>query len=366
MCEAVAPREGRLRAAFAWRDVLRDEPPHAREQDPCYCICGADLHLASMRIETALLVTVRPDGVVEVEDRVCIQRRALARAIERERAAVGFRLERARKRHAERRRRIDARRREAPTVAAHALALAALPHGAMARLFGVARKVTRGTATLPDRIALGAQRTARFLATPAGRARFRAGLTYPHGLSSRQKAVTLFLGLCVVFLTLLAAHVLVTLIVPEVAVEWRAALLLYLWGFTTSLGVPLPIEPALLAGALVIGAALAIVVTLAAKLTAAWLVFFLGDEIGDRIRKHAARRPRFAMLLARAEAFAQRYGVAAVALFLAVPGLPDTIALYVFGSLHMPIHRFLLGVAIGGVVLYTAVTYGMLRLLGIG
>jgi uncharacterized membrane protein YdjX (TVP38/TMEM64 family) len=178
--------------------------------------------------------------------------------------------------------------------------------------------------------------------------------------------MTLFAGICIVLGVVLVAHLAVTLTVPHLAVPWRAAVLLYLYGFTTSLGVPIPIEPALLAGALTIGAIPTIVITVAAKVTAAWGVFFIGDEMGHRIREKAARKPWFARLLAASESFAQRFGLFAVALFLATPGLPDAIALYTFGSLHMRLWKYLLGVAIGGSVLYTALLFGLMHFLGLG
>jgi membrane protein YqaA with SNARE-associated domain len=278
--------------------------------------------------------------------------RALAPFIETERAMVGAKLEEAKASALERAQEAD-----------HPVA--ALPHHAKARAAGALRSFTRGFATVPDRLSNAARRAYVFLSTPDGRQRFRKGIVDPHDLTAEQKAVTLFVGTCAVLAALVVAHFIVTLAAPDMARPWRTQFFLFLYGFVTSVGVPLPIEPVLIPAALSIGPVLAIVTTLLAKIVAGWMVFFLGDEVNDKLREKAEKKPWVRKGLDWSERFAERFGIFAVALFIATPGLPDLVALYIFGSLRMRLWKFLLGVAIGGAVLYTAVTFGLLALLGL-
>src|SRR5581483_4522096 len=107
-------------------------------------------------------------------------------------------------------------------------------------------------------------------------------------------------------------------------------------------------------------------VAIAAKLLAGYMVFFLGDEVADKLEARAARSAWWDRLLRASESFARRFGALAMAVFIATPGLPDAVALYVFGSLHMPMRRYLLGIALGALVLDVVVVYGGLRLLHLG
>lgn len=347
-----APAAGLADPPFQWEDVLDGRPPSLEERGPpIWCVPAPEMLTAGDRIETVTLVCADArTGVVEVEEAVYVTPRALAPVIETEREVVGVKLEEA--------------RRAAEARAAHAdHPLMERVHRAHARLAGAARSFTRGIVSAPDRFANRARRTAALLSTREGRARVRRGLTDPNDLTAEEKAVTLFVGTSAILLGLVFVHFGVTLAVPDLARPWRTVFFLFLYGFLTSLGVPLPIEPALIPAALSVGAWLAIGVTVAAKVLAGWMVFFLGDEVNDRLHAKAEKSERMARFMDASERFAQRFGLVAVAAFIATPGLPDVIALYIFGSLHMRLWKFLVGVAIGGFVLYSAITFGLLALL---
>lgn len=314
------------------------------------CVRAGELLLASARIENALLVRL-VEGRVEIEDRLAVSGRILEGVLEAERAVVGQRLEEV-KRNAEER----AQEAEHPVVER--------VHRGYAAFLGGLRRITKGAAALPDKTVVQAQRTATFLSTPEGRQRFWRGLVQPHGLSGEQKAVSFFFILASVLLTIAVAHLAVTLVAPDLARPWRTLVLLFLYIFTTAFGLPFPIEPVIVAAALDVGAPAAIVASLVAKVVAAWMVFFVGEEISDRMHAKATQSPRLQRLLDLSERFAQRFGVAAVAVFIATPGLPDFVPLYLFSSLNMKLSRFLLGVTIGAAVLYTVFTTGALHLLG--
>lgn len=346
-----APAGGIVDPPFRWSDVLHERPPGDAERGPpAWCVQGPALVAADVRVENPLLVRVI-DGRIDVEDRLAITRRALAPFIETERQLVGLRLHEAKVAAQQRAEDADHRGEE-------------LVHRGTARFLGGVRALTRGIASVPDRVTNASRRAYAFLSTPDGRRRFRAGLVDPHALTAEQKAVTLFVGVCTILGGLAVAHFAVTLAAPDLARPWRTLFFLFLYGFVAALGLLMPIEPALLPAALSVGPVPSIVTALCAKVLAAWMVFFLGDEMGHRLRRRAQTRPMLARALDASERFAERFGVLAVAAFLAIPGAPDAIALYVFGSLHMRLWRFLLGVAIGGAILYTGIVFGFLALWG--
>jgi len=345
----MAPAGGVVDPPFRWDDVLEAFPPGDAERGPpAWCVHAPAFLTADARVENAVLVRIL-EGRIEIEDRLSITRRAMAPIIETERQTVGAALE-------------DAKAAAQQRAAQAEHPAQEITHRVTARFFGGLRGVTRGVASVPDRLANGARRAYAFLHTPEGRRRFRDGLFDPHALTREQKAVTLFVGVAGVLGLLALVHFAVTLAVPDLARPWRTLFFLFLYGFVAALGVPMPIEPALLPASLSVGPWPSIAAALCAKVLAAWMVFFLGDEVGHRLRRASEERPWLARIVGWSERFAERFGVAAVAAFLAIPGAPDAIALYVFGSLHMRLWKFLLGVAIGGFILYSALTFGFLAL----
>ena len=188
----------------------------------------------------------------------------------------------------------------------------------------------------------------------------------PRALTAQQKAITLFVGTIALVVGFLFLNVVVTLAAPSIARPWRFALLLFGYGYVSSLGVPLPWEPVVAASGVLLGIAPTIVIAVLAKLVAGYMVFYLGDEVNERLERRAAKSPYFARFVGWSERFARKYGVFAMALFIGTPGLPDAIALYVFGSLRMPLRKYLLGIALGAAALDLFVIFGVTRLLHFG
>jgi uncharacterized membrane protein YdjX (TVP38/TMEM64 family) len=134
---------------------------------------------------------------------------------------------------------------------------------------------------------------------------------------------------------------------------------LFAYAMVNSLGFPfLPLEPAIIGGVLLLGRTATVLVALSAKILAAWLALFVGDAVHDRGLRRLEKREWGRKLVAASERFAAKFGLVAVAVFIAMPGFPDFVAIYVFASLGMPLWRYLTGVAIGGAVLYTALAFG--------
>lgn len=365
-----APPEGILPSPPAWDDLLHEAPPwHGPRAPPVRCLHGPELFEGGLRIELCLLVTAAERGLL-LEDRLAVTGRVLATVIESERDRVGALVQQAATRSEDMRERGMERghalRRQGGLLALLGLALSwasRLLHRVNGAFLRGLRAVTKGVTSTPDRLRTGWSRATAFLATPAGRKRFREGLLDPRNLSPRQKAVTLFTGVAAIVAGLVLVHVAVTLLLPSEAVAWRRVFLLFVYAFVTSLGPPLPLEPVILAASVYAGRPATLAVVVCAKVLAAWMVFFLGDEVNDKLREHAARKPWIGKALDVSESFARRFGVFALATFIAVPGLPDVVALYTFGTLQMTLPRFLLGVAVGSFLLNAFILYGVGSLL---
>lgn len=337
-----------VREPYRWDDLLRTPPPQQlRDRVRAYCLPGPEVVAGSQRVEHALVLSWDEEGHrLVMEHRMAVEERMLAGAILAERDAVGARLDQ---------------------LTTHAEANAT-PRVARAVGWVAARirSLTRGTATLPDRLGRHAAKAREFLSTSTGRQRFREGLRDPRSLTGEQKAVTLFVLSVGVVSALLVAHLAVTLTAPALTAAWRTGLFLFVYGYITSLGVPLPWEPVVLATALALGAMATFIVAVLSKLVAGYMVFFLGEAVNDKLEKRATKSAWFAKFLQWSERFASRFGILAMALFIGLPGLPDAIALYVFGSLRMPMWKYLVGIAIGASVLDTLVIFGVGRVLHLG
>lgn len=360
--EGPPPAPGFVPTPFAWDDLLRTEPPPTLAPgDRALALLGEEVSDAEVAIVEVVVVKVLCEGatVLDVHHVLHVSRRTLSAAIAVEERTVGAVLEKAR---ADTHEALAAREEAVPGPLKYVVQA---ERHVWTGLYGGIRAFTSGLVAFPDRFRRRWAVASAFLGAKDNRRRFWRGLVRPQDLNGEQKAITLFVAFTAVVALLLAVHVAVTLAMPDVARDWRAVFFLFGYAIVTGVGIPFPIEPALVPAALVVGAPAAIVTAVAAKVTAAWMVFFLGDEVNDALDRRAAKDARFARLLAASETFARRFGVVAVALFLMVPGLPDAIALYVFGSLGMSLPRFLSGVAVGCAAFYTAVLYGAFALLGL-
>ncbi|HWG90803.1 MAG TPA: VTT domain-containing protein [Candidatus Thermoplasmatota archaeon] len=342
-----------------------------------YVVKGPEITEGGLRIGFDLLVGILDEtdetlSCIEVEDRVSVATRALAGAIEAERASVGRFVARARRRgdrvfraHQRRARRLRAEGGP-KTALGNLLQNVVLLERRVwhATLTGV-RKTTKTATGFPDAVRARLRMAGALLATEDGRRRVRYGLTHPQDLATHEKAVVLFLGTLTLLFTLIVAHFAVTLAVPSFAETWRTGFLLFLYAYIQSLGLPLPIEPLIIYSGTVLGIIPTVATAVAAKIAAGWMAFFLGDEVNDRLHAKKDQSPRYAKFLAWSERFANKYGLLAMAVFIAIPGFPDAVALYVFGSLGMSLRRYLLGIALGATALYTAVLLGVAALFGL-
>lgn len=109
-------------------------------------------------------------------------------------------------------------------------------------------------------------------------------------------------------------------------------LLFFLFCVLAAIALPLPIEIFLVINPTVPFALKAIVMGLG-KGTGAIAVFFIGAKIEETIMRFAKWR-WFRWLLEKSEVFVRRYGYTAMFCIMAIPGMVDTVPLYIFSILN--------------------------------
>lgn len=113
---------------------------------------------------------------------------------------------------------------------------------------------------------------------------------------------------------------------------WVYLPLFFLFSVAATVFLPVPVEVGLL-NPFVPWFGLVLVLA-AGKAIGAVIVLPLGDRVGDRLVREAARYPRLARLYARVEAWTGRWGYGALFALQSIPFMTDTAPLYAFSTLH--------------------------------
>src|SRR5438067_2194173 len=71
------PVGGRVRAPFIWDDLLASPRPPRDAAPPRYCIPGPGEFAGAQRVESALIVSLDRDGVVQLEHRLGVVERVM-------------------------------------------------------------------------------------------------------------------------------------------------------------------------------------------------------------------------------------------------------------------------------------------------
>ena len=110
-------------------------------------------------------------------------------------------------------------------------------------------------------------------------------------------------------------------------------LIFFLFCVAAAIVLPIPVEVAL-----VVNPGIHIVVKAAVmglgKGTGALAVFFLGRKIDETVGQYARRWRWYNWLLVRSETLVRKYGYVAMYGIMSIPGMVDTIPLYIFSILN--------------------------------
>ena len=353
-----APRPGVQPVRFVWSDVLEAPPPEAALGSRPYAVYHGTEVDEDLRIVHHTLVWLENgQDLVHAEARTHVQRRALLETMERVRSSADARRQRWERRTQRRlaRRRVALARWPRPL----ALPADALLY-AMARMSqAVNRSVHGGTRALvqvPDALVSGALRAEAHLLHPGGRRTLWQSLRDPDQLTAEEKGVVVFLSLVLLALGVLVLNSVMALVFPEHAPAYRALLTNAVVQFVSVFGVPIVMEPLLVLATLSQGPVLAFTGFFVGKMLGVWVLYFLGDSAHDAFLRRAS--PRSQRWMAWLQRNADKYGFPILFLDNALPLMPDQV-LWVFAVSGMRFRTWMLAVALGTVVKFTAFIGGV-------
>lgn len=183
---------------------------------------------------------------------------------------------------------------------------------------------------------------------PKRRSEFARAVRRPHLLTPVQQRALLTLVLLSSLWVWLVGVTLLAVIAPLAVAPWNGALLVYFHALSTNLFNPLPVEATAVGAAAVIGPSATILAGGAGKAVGAWIIYTLGPLLRKAMLNLEAKSPLTKRVMLRAEAFARRFGYAALGLMLAVPGSPfDIVPVYLFSTLGLRLGPFLAAVFLG-------------------
>ena len=110
-------------------------------------------------------------------------------------------------------------------------------------------------------------------------------------------------------------------------------LIFFLFCVAAAIILPIPVEVALVVNPSIHIAVKAAVMGLG-KGTGALAVFFIGRKIDETVGQYAKRWRWYNWLLVKSEKLVRRYGYVAMYASMSVPGMVDTISLYLFSILN--------------------------------
>ena len=350
---------GIVRQEMDWIDVLHAPPPAKPVRGTGAYVVPLWTEVApEYRFEYATRVVCEGDGDIDVEDILVVRPRLMLQMLRRHRERNETRRHRWTSR-------LNARAAGRLLRAVELGGFRGRMHRSLgrferkhgARLIHWMVAFVRWFVELPDRTHQRMLTAGRYLTHGIGRKELRRGVWEPRILTVEGKSVLLLLAMSTLVVSLIALHLIVTLAAPALSGPWRGHLALFSYGVATAIALPTPFEPFLLpffhAG--LVPAALAIANSAMSRVVGGWLVFFLGDEINGKMEEMGRKRPWIGKTVHGLERFADKFGLAAVIVLMSIPLTPDTIVIYIFGTVKMPLRKFLLGLAIGSVIRFTIV-----------
>lgn len=360
---------GTRQAPFYWRDIVYGPPPRRRTRGACVHVTfhGSD-DTGDVRIGFSTLVRVDPgadvdsalDDVIHVEERLSVQRRFLQEWIDRERAfsdRLALRM-RSRLAHAlVAQRRYTNRRTWSPLVVVLMVLIRVQAKLGDALIRGT-RATMRALVAFPDAILTHSENAGIHLGSRTGRRSVKQALRDPKNATPYEKTVVLV----VVSFGLVAAVLLMNTVFTFVPASWKAAYGHVLADFTASLlstvALPIPAEPLLIAHTLLLGPVLAILGLFLGKMVGSWMLYLVGDSLNDGIQKKTERSPRIKRVVGWLQANADRYGFWLLIPINAIPFLPD-LFVYVFAVSGMRFRSFMAGIALGTLLKFAAIVVGV-------
>lgn len=359
-----------------WHDVLESERPKGRPSGTGAYVVPLRTEIGrSYRRDFATRIVAHADGHLEVEELVSVRPRLMLRVLRRHNAKE-------RKSRVEALHRINKRATERILRAAEVGGVRGRMHRAIGRferkhghkVLTFPAALARWLVELPDHFYERVTVAARYVGHGMGRKELRRGIKEPRVLTVEGKSVLLLFLTTALVGAVMGAHTLLTLAAPSLAGPWRTQLSLFTFSLLGTVALPIPVELSVVPFAhfgsplAIAVASLAVASVVAGRTVGAYLIFFVGEELNEKLDETGRKRPWLGKGMRAIEAFARRFGFAAVTLFMAIPFFPELV-LYLFGSARMPMRTYIWGVVVGSTLRFAiimgALAFGLGHVLGI-
>ena len=360
-----APDPGIHPAPFIWRDFVQRPPPRKRAQAGTHITYHLTEQAPDVRVSIVTHVRVDPgddlesplDDVIQVEERVYVQRRALHELIDREREFSDRLALRWRSRlgHA-----LARQRRAINTVKVAWIITAAIWIIRMEAKIGFAfirgtRAFLRGLVHVPDVLLTRTMSARRHMSSRLMRRGIYRNLIDPSKASNEEKGILILVVSAILIGTVLLLSNIFALVLPNLARFYST--LTFDAGYNlVNVFIPIPIPPELwIIGSFVsVGPLFAPVGLFLGKIMGSWLLYLVGDSLHDTIEKQTRGRPRLKRAVEWSKEHADKSGFAILFLLNVVPFFPDTLIL-AFAVSGMRFRPFIGGIAMGTLLKYIGI-----------
>lgn len=360
-----SPDPGIHPASFVWRDVVSRPPPRKKARAGTHVTYhlteqGHDVRVSfvtHVRVDPGENVNSALDDVIQVEERLYVQRRALQELIDRERLfsdrlALRWRNRLGRGLATQRR---AVNRVKLAWVIATAIWFIRLEAKVGFAMIRGTRAFLRGLVHGPDVLITRTMSARRHLASRLGRRNIFRHLRDPSLASNEEKGVLILMMSAIILSTVLLLNSVFALALPKLAEYYSS--ILFDAGYSIAnvfLPLPLPPEIILIGTALSIGPVLGWTGLFAGKIMGSWVLYLVGDSLHDSLERQTAGRPRLTRVVDWIKRSANKNGFWLLFVLSVVPFLPDTLVL-AFAVSGMRFKPYLRGLALGTLVKYLAI-----------
>lgn len=366
---------GIQKSAFYWRDVVHGPPPRRAEKGDCVHVTwhSAD-DSGDVRLSFTSLVHVDPgmdkdsahDDIIQVEERVYVQRRLLQEFIDRERAFTDRVALRMRSRLAQS---MVTQRRYANTLTwawavTTMLVLIRFQAKAGTAVIRGFRSVMRGLVALPDAILTHTERASIHLGSRSGRRWLKRAIRDPTVATPQEKAgVLVWLVFATTAWLLVIAALFATVLSPW-DTFFKAELGDFFFGLGNAVGIPLPpsetffvarsLQMGTLLGTLTAGFFVGAIGLVLGKMLGSWMLYLMGDSLFDTLNKKSG--PRVKKGLAWLQRSASKRGFLYATIISAIPAAPDPLIIP-FAVSGMRFRSYMFAIALGTVVKFALLAW---------
>lgn len=357
-------------ATFVWRDVVGRPPPRRKARSGAHVTYHLTEQGPDVRVSFVTHVRVDPgvdldsphDDVIHVEERLYVQRRALAELVEREREFSDRLALRWRSRlgHALARQRRAINRVNVAWVIASAIWFIRMEAKVGFAFIRGTRAFLRGLVDVPDALLTRSMSARRHMSSRLMRRNIFRHLRDPSSASNEEKGILFLVVSAILFTSVLVLSNVFALALPQFAPYYQTILVDAAYNIgNVFLPLPLPPEVWLIGSVLALGPVLGWTGLFIGKALGSWLLYLVGDSLHDSLEKQTRSSPRLDKAVNWIKRNANEKGFWLLFLLSVIPFFPDTLVV-AFAVSGMRFRPYLGGIALGTLVKYLAIVAALL------